>query len=155
MRWFNTPIPRLRDFTRSQNKTSYRILQKGPWYPWMVPERIFKWNLAKSLRWRHNGRDSVSNHQPYDRLLNRLFRRRSKKASKLRVTGLCGGIHRAPVNSPHKWPVTRKMFPFDDVIMIRAISVITTRHCFKPDSPAHLPLVPHICVTESSLHWFR
>ena len=30
---------------------------------------------------------------------------------------LCGEIHRWPVNSPHKWPVTRKMFPFDDVIM--------------------------------------
>ena len=28
------------------------------------------------------------------------------------------GIHRGPVNSPHKWPVTRKMFPFADVIMI-------------------------------------
>ena len=27
-------------------------------------------------------------------------------------------IHRWPVNSPHKWPVTRKMFPFDDVIMV-------------------------------------
>ena len=27
------------------------------------------------------------------------------------------GIHRSSVNSPHKWPVTRKMFPFDDVIM--------------------------------------
>ena len=27
------------------------------------------------------------------------------------------GIHRGPVNPPHKWPVTRKMFPFDDVIM--------------------------------------
>ena len=27
------------------------------------------------------------------------------------------GIHWWPVNSPHKWPVTRKMFPFDDVIM--------------------------------------
>ena len=27
------------------------------------------------------------------------------------------GIQRGPVNSPHKWPVTRKMFPFDDVIM--------------------------------------
>ena len=26
-------------------------------------------------------------------------------------------LHRGPVNSPHKWPVTRKMFPFDDVIM--------------------------------------
>ena len=31
------------------------------------------------------------------------------------------GIHRRPVtvNSPHKWPVTRKMFPFDDVITVR------------------------------------
>ena len=29
------------------------------------------------------------------------------------------GIHRAPVNSPHKWPVTRKMFPFDDVVMMK------------------------------------
>ena len=27
------------------------------------------------------------------------------------------GIHRRPVNSRHKWPVTRKMIPFDDVIM--------------------------------------
>ena len=30
------------------------------------------------------------------------------------------GIHRWPVNYPHKWPVTRKMFPFDDVIMCSA-----------------------------------
>ena len=42
-----------------------------------------------SLRWRDNGRNSVSNHQPHDCLLNRLFRRRSKKTSKLSVTGLC------------------------------------------------------------------
>ena len=27
------------------------------------------------------------------------------------------GIHRGPVKCPHKWPVTRKMVPFDDVIM--------------------------------------
>ena len=27
------------------------------------------------------------------------------------------GSHRGPVNSPHKWPVTRKMLPFDDIIM--------------------------------------
>ena len=44
-----------------------------------------------SLRWRHNGRDNVSNHQPNDCLLDRLFRRRSKKTSKLRVTGVCAG----------------------------------------------------------------
>ena len=30
---------------------------------------------------------------------------------------IVGGIHRRQMNSPHKWPVTRKMFPFDDVIM--------------------------------------
>ena len=44
-----------------------------------------------SLRWRHSGGDSVSNHHPHHCLLNRLFRRRSKKTSKLRVTGLCAG----------------------------------------------------------------
>ena len=43
------------------------------------------------LQWRHNGRECVSNHQPHDCLLNRLFNRRSKKTSKLRVTGLCMG----------------------------------------------------------------
>ena len=43
------------------------------------------------LRWRHNEHDCVSNDQPHDRVLNRLFRRRSKKTSKLRVTGLCEG----------------------------------------------------------------
>ena len=168
-----------------------------------------------TLQWRHNGRDSVSNYQPHDCLLNRLFRRRSKQTSKLRVICLCTGnspgagefpahgqlrgkcfhlmtsscivteittrliyfvshamhmgkwphsnrihyndiimgakasqitsltivysivysdadqgkhqisaslafvrgIHRGPVNSPPKWSVTRKTFPFDDVIM--------------------------------------
>ena len=44
-----------------------------------------------TLRWRHNGRDSVYNHQPHDCLLSCLFRRRSKKTSKLRVTGLYVG----------------------------------------------------------------
>ena len=77
------------------------------------------WHLpTTSLQWRHNDNDSVSNHQPRGCLPNRLFRRRSKKTSKLHVTGLCVGNSPGPVNSPHKGPVTRKMFPFDDVIMI-------------------------------------
>ena len=50
-------------------------------------------------------------------LFNRLFRRWSKKSSKLRVTSLCAGDSPRPVNSPYKGPVTLKMFPFDDVIM--------------------------------------
>ena len=41
--------------------------------------------------WNHNGRDGVSNHQPHDCLPSRSFRPRSKKMSKLRVTGLCEG----------------------------------------------------------------
>ena len=74
-----------------------------------------KWYCA--LRWCHNGRDRISNHQPHHCLLNRLFRRRSKKTLKLRVTGICVGSSPGPVNSPHKWPVTWNMFPFEDVIM--------------------------------------
>ena len=54
-----------------------------------------KWLLFCSVswcvtsHWRHNDRDGVWNHQPHDCLLNCLFR--SKKTSKLRVTGLCAG----------------------------------------------------------------
>ena len=58
----------------------------------------------------------VSNHDRFDCLLMRLFRRRSKKTSKLRVSGLFEG--NSPVNSPHKKPVTRKLFLLDDVIMV-------------------------------------
>ena len=51
-----------------------------------IPERYM------TLQWRHNERDGVSNHQPYQPcLLNCLFSRRSKKTSKLRVTGLWDG----------------------------------------------------------------
>ena len=62
-----------------------------------VANRKLRWCIVPchrnifSLQWRHNGRDSVSNHQPHDCLLKRLFRRRSKKTSKPRVTGLCEG----------------------------------------------------------------
>ena len=49
-------------------------------------------NQQNALRWRHNGRDCVSNHQPRDCLLKRLFGRRWKQTSKLRVTGFCAGI---------------------------------------------------------------
>ena len=47
--------------------------------------------ISRTLRWRHNDHAGVSNHQPHGCLLNRLFRRKSKKTSKLRVTGLCVG----------------------------------------------------------------
>ena len=61
------------------------------------------------------------------------------------------GIHRGPVNSPHKWPVTRKMFPFDDVIMKTLCTIsypsltlnIMSQHfvwIFKRCYPGHMHL---------------
>ena len=64
--------------------TSYRHQERSFAKWWAV-------RLVTSLWWCHNGRDSVSNHQPHHCLFNRLFRRRSKKTSKLCVTGLCVG----------------------------------------------------------------
>ena len=45
--------------------------------------------LVLPLQWRHNERDGVSIRWRLDYLFNRLFKRRPKKTSKLRVTGLC------------------------------------------------------------------
>ena len=70
-----------------------------------------------TLQWRHNERDGVPNHRRLDCLLNRLFRRRSKKKSKLRVTGLCEGNPRETGGFPSQRPVTGEMFSFGDVIM--------------------------------------
>ena len=53
-----------------------------------------------ALQWRRNEHDGVSNHQPNYCLLNRLFRRSSKKTSKLRVTGLCVGNSRVTGEFP-------------------------------------------------------
>ena len=95
-----------------------------------------------SLHWRHNDHDGVSNHQPHGCSLNRLFRRRSKKTSKLRVTGLCVGNSPGPVNSPHKGPVTRKMFPFDDVIMYFSVT-LCDRWCVTSYDESLPPWMPH------------
>ena len=71
-----------------------------------------------SSQWRHNGRWRLKS------TASRLFTQSYYSAADQRKhqssasLALVRGIHRGPVNSPHKWPVTRKMFPFDDVIMI-------------------------------------
>ena len=60
-----------------------------------------------SLQWRHSESDGVSNHRYLDCLFNYLFRRKSKNTSELRALR----------------PVTRKLFPFDDVIMFCSCTV--------------------------------
>ena len=72
---------------------------------------IFKHIFWKyTLHWRHNDHDGISNHQPHGCLLNRLFRRRSKKILKLHVTGLCVGIHQDRWIPRTKGQLRRKCF---------------------------------------------
>ena len=71
-----------------------------------------------ALQWRHNDHDCVSSHQPHGCLLNRSFGRRSNRKHQSSASlAFEREIHRRPLNSPQKGPVTRKMFQFDDVIM--------------------------------------
>ena len=73
-----------------------------------APKEIF----CSALRWRHNDHAGVSNHQPPGCLLNRLFRRKSKKTSKLRVTGLCAG------NSPGTGEFSAQMASYAENVSI-------------------------------------
>ena len=93
-----------------------------------------------SLQRRHNGRDSVSNHQRHDCLLNRLFRRRSKKISKLRVTGLCAG------NSP----VTSE-FPAKMASNAENISIWWRHHIFR--MPVSVSGIHVNCKGKASVEW--
>ena len=75
-------------------------------------------NNPNALQWRHNERDGVSNHQPHDCLLNCLFRRRSKRTSKLRVTGLC--VENSPVTGefPAQMASNAENTSFDNIIIV-------------------------------------
>ena len=109
-----------------------------------------------SLQWRHNEHKGVSNHQPYDCLLNLLFRRRWKITSKLRASGLCEGNWPVTGEFPTQRPVMRKMFPFEDVIMRSALChiccglvLVGVTQNFKINSMLNLPslVAPHVVTT--------
>ena len=76
---------------------------------------------ATILRWRHNERDGVSNHQPHDCLLDHSFRPHPNKTSKLRVAGLCEG------NSP----VTGE-FPAQMASNAENVSIWWRQHVSEP-----------------------
>ena len=78
--------------------------------------------IACSLQWRHNEREGVSNHQRLDCLHTRLFRRRSKKTPKLRVTGLCEGNPSVTDGFPPQRASNAEIFLFDSVIMSYSIA---------------------------------
>ena len=150
------------------------VSETGPWWIWdelwhqlhvlkmgqqfLKRKRLYRWShffrncmlqwSCLTLRWRHNGPDSVSNHQPHYCLLKRLFRRRSKETSKLHVTGLCAG------NSPGTGE-------FPPQMAINAENVSIWLHHHGPvEEPCltHWGQEKHICVRElvhHSDHWIR
>ena len=79
-----------------------------------------------TLQWRHN--------EPHDYLLRRLFKDQRKLQSSSTTLAFVRGIW--PMNSPHKGPVTRKLIPFDDVIMMQEIALL----CLLSLLSALLPL---------------
>ena len=106
--------------TRTENAMEYffnRVVK--PWNTLPDNTRLCTVLTTRySLLWRHNEPDGVSNHQPHDCLLNRLFGHRSKKTSKLRVTGLC------TVNSPETGE-----FPAQMASNAENISIWWRHHC--------------------------
>ena len=77
------------------------------------------------LQWRHNGRDGVSNHQRldfYSIVCSGADQRKHQSSASL---AFVRGIHRWPVNSPHKGPVMQKVFPFHGAIMHKIVTLGT------------------------------
>ena len=81
------------------------------------------------LQWLHNECDGVNS--PASRVIIQPFGQAQikKKHQSSPSLAFVREIHRRPANSPHKGPVTRKMFPFDDVIML-FLWVSSARACF-------------------------
>ena len=104
-------------------------------------------NQGWSLHWRYNERGGVSNHQPHDCLLNRLFSHRSKKTWKLLVTGLCEG------NSP----VTGE-FPAQRASNAEKVSIWLRHHDMTMDMLCMFQhIVANICFHKNYLDidkWF-
>ena len=101
----------------------------------------FLWKCCTALQWRHNGRDGsqiTSLTIVYSIVYAGADQR--KHQSSLSLT-FVWGIHRWPVNSPHKRPVTRNMLPFDDVIMEHGTD--TDTYCHNAQSPCPEP--SHLC----------
>ena len=100
-------------------KKRYDLENKCWWMIWNT-RGTFASNIVLKQLQNHYSRvimsAMVSQITDLSRVCSIVYSGRLKKTTKLRVTGLCEGIHRWPVNT-RKGSVTRKIFPFDDVII--------------------------------------
>ena len=94
------------------------------------------WCVLRTLQWRHNEGGGVRNHQRLDCLHNCSFRWRSKKTSKLPVTGLCEG------NSPVTGDFSAQRVSNAEnvsVLMTSSWLAVTIRYIFPPTHDGHHP----------------
>ena len=104
------------------------------------------WLLHSTLQWHHIGPNGVSNPQPHHCLFKRLFRHKSKKTSKLRVTGLCVGNSPVTVEFPAQMASNAENVSFwwrhhDEIASTKLPHSI----CFKPSETfALIPLFSHL-----------
>ena len=98
----------------SQGKGSYGLYRDQYWFGLPLENTQLS---TRTLQWRHNEQENNPNHRRLECLHHRLFRRRSKKTSKLRVTGLCAAISPVTGEFPARRSSNAEIFPFDDVNM--------------------------------------
>ena len=100
--------------------------------------------VRNPLRWRHNDHDSAPQITSLTIVYSNIYSGadQSKHQSSASLV-FVRRIHRGPVNSPHKWPVTRNMFPFDDVIMPEyksyPLSEVKRAYWIRPLGPSVCP----------------
>ena len=114
--WPWTSHPRIYNLTKTQFRSSQSVVPSHNKTQQSTHHVHDSWD--KSLRWRHNERGGVSNRQPHECLPTVYSGSDQRKHQSSASLVFVRGIHRWPVNSPHKGPATRKMFPFDDVIIL-------------------------------------
>ena len=105
--------------------------------------------LSWTLQWRHDECDGVSNHRRFGCLLNRFTGADQRKNQSSASLAFVTGIHRWPVDYPHKGPITRKRFPFDDVTMENL--TIVRWHWYN----CHIHTVDKYCLSNGSLPHFN
>ena len=91
---------------------------------------------VNTLQWRHNRRDGVSNHRHPKCLVNRLFRRRSKKTSKLRAARLCEGnsplTDEFPAQRDSKYENVSICWRHHNLKAMHLLLIGLGHHCFLP-----------------------
>ena len=89
-------------------------------------------SAVMTLQWHHIGRNGISSHQPQVCFMQPFIQAQIKEKKRSSASlAFVSGIHRWTVNFPHKRPLTRKMFPFDYVIMFTSLYIFSITELYQ------------------------